>query len=510
MKRTYQLPMLLLALVLWCQPVALKAQLSSKGKETLAHSTIANNQQRPAVAMNSAEDYFVVWESQGQDQEGYGIYAQVHQKDGKVQQREFAVNTDGTNDQRFPDVAMNAAGEAVVVWQSYRQGSAGWDVYMQRYNRNLVAEGTNECTHVEVAGRQAMPKVAIDDAGHYVVVWENDGDIYARRYSANGEEAHAAFRVNTTMDGVQHYPDVVMHSDGAFVVVWQSYGQDGDGFGIYGQRYDAAGVPQGGETLINTSTSGQQTSPALGMDARGNYVVVWTDSEADGDGKGILGQMYFANGATLGNPFQVNSTTAGTQDNADVAMTANGAFSVVWNSYGQDGDYTGVYNQSYSAEGIANGTETLVNTTTDYFQQFPAIAIWDNAESVIVWQDGAQEERKTLDADGYGVVLRSYDAVDLPAELTRFESTEADPRNQQSTSLTTKDDLFTIFPNPATDFIIIDKASDGDWVEIFSANGQFVEEFQLQATNQKYSVAQLPKGSYFVKIGAAVQRLVIQ
>ncbi|MEM1324087.1 MAG: T9SS type A sorting domain-containing protein [Bacteroidota bacterium] len=510
MKRIYQIPMLLLALAVWGQPVSLKAQLSSKGKEMLAHSTIANNQQRPAVAMNSAEDYFVVWESQGQDQQGYGIYAQVHQKDGKVQKREFAVNIAGANDQRFPDVAMNAAGEAVVVWQSYSQDGAGWDIYVQRYNRNLVAEGANQRVHVEVAGRQAMPKVAIDEAGHYVVVWENDGDIYARRYSANGEAAPAAFRVNTTTAEVQNYPDVIMHSDGAFVVVWQSYGQDDDGFGIYGQRYDAAGVAQGGETLINTSTAGQQTSPALSMDARGNYVVVWTDSEADGDGKGIFGQRYYADGATLGNPFSINTTTTGAQDHADVAMTASGAFSVVWDSYGQDGDYTGVYNQSFSSEGIANGAEKAVNTTTDYFQQFPAIAIWDNAESVIVWQDGAQEESKTLDADGYGVVLRRYDAVGLPAEFTHYDPTEADPRNQLPNNLNDQEGLFTLFPNPATDFIIIEKASAGDWVEIFSASGQFLEEFQLQATNQRYAVSQLPKGSYFVKIGAAVQRLVIQ
>ena len=39
------------------------------------------------------------------------------------------------------------------------------------------------------------------------------------------------------------------HEDGGYVTVWTSESQDGWGYGIYGQRYDAAGVAEGDEVL---------------------------------------------------------------------------------------------------------------------------------------------------------------------------------------------------------------------------------------------------------------------
>ena len=40
--------------------------------------------------------------------------------------------------------------------------------------------------------------------------------------------------------------------DGDFVIAWMSYLQDGSGHGVYAQRYNASGVPQGPEFRVNT------------------------------------------------------------------------------------------------------------------------------------------------------------------------------------------------------------------------------------------------------------------
>lgn len=55
-------------------------------------------------------------------------------------------------------------------------------------------------------------------------------------------EAQAArlgpeFRINSYTASAQSYPSVATLTDGGFVVTWQSNGQDGSGYGIYGQRY---------------------------------------------------------------------------------------------------------------------------------------------------------------------------------------------------------------------------------------------------------------------------------
>ena len=116
-----------------------------------------------------------------------------------------------------------------------------------------------------------------------------------------------------------------------------SYGQDGSGFGVFGQRFNAAGLPQGSEFQVNSYTTGSQGCPAVASDASGNFVVVWTSSGQDGSGYGVFGQRFDASGLPQGSEFQVNSYTTGYQSYPAVASDANGNFVVVWESYGQDG-----------------------------------------------------------------------------------------------------------------------------------------------------------------------------
>src|SRR5262245_35209633 len=70
------------------------------------------------------------------------------------------------------------------------------------------------------------------------------------------------FRVNTYTTSSQNHPAVSFLPGGQFVVVWDSYGQDGSGFGVFGQRFDSAGAPLGNEFQINTYTTANQESPS--------------------------------------------------------------------------------------------------------------------------------------------------------------------------------------------------------------------------------------------------------
>src|SRR6185437_7126296 len=54
-------------------------------------------------------------------------------------------------------------------------------------------------------------------------------------------------RINTSTNGAQDLPQIAKDAVGDYVIVWQSQNQDGNGYGIYAQRYNAAGKPQGAE-----------------------------------------------------------------------------------------------------------------------------------------------------------------------------------------------------------------------------------------------------------------------
>jgi len=104
---------------------------------------------------------------------------------------------------------------------------------------------------------QVAPDVAMDAAGDFVVAWTSFvpycydtagmvcppyGDVYARRFNAAGRALGAEFRVNTT-PVPNTTPAVAMEADGDFVVVWDNNSPAADG--IYARRFDPAGLPLG-------------------------------------------------------------------------------------------------------------------------------------------------------------------------------------------------------------------------------------------------------------------------
>ena len=53
-------------------------------------------------------------------------------------------------------------------------------------------------------------------------------------------------------------------------------------YDIYGQRFDTAGTRQGAMFRVNTFTEYQQLVPAVAVDGRGRFIVVWASSPLAG------------------------------------------------------------------------------------------------------------------------------------------------------------------------------------------------------------------------------------
>ena len=158
-----------------------------------------------------------------------------------------------------------------------------------------------------------------------------------------------------TPTATKSYSSVTALNDGGFVVTWSSYGQDGSGYGIYGQRYAADGTPVGSEFRANTYTSNDQIYSSVTALDDGGFVVTWSSSHQDGSGYGIYGQRYAADGTAVGSEFRVNTSTTNDQIYSSVTALNDGGFVVTWSSYGQDGSGYGIYGQRYAADGTAGG-----------------------------------------------------------------------------------------------------------------------------------------------------------
>jgi hypothetical protein len=340
--------------------------------------------------MDDDGNFVVTWQSRFQDGNGFGIYVRRYNSSGVAQGSEFKVNTYTTSYQNRPSVAMDSDGDFVVTWQSRDQDGNYSGIYAQRYNSDGTTNGVEFQVNTFTTSDQTDSSVAMDDDGNFVVTWESYGQdgsnrgIYVRRYNSLGEAQGSEFQVNTYTTNSQSNPSVAMDSDGDFVVTWRSYGQDGSGFGIYGQRYNAMGVAQGSEFKVNTYITNDQNFPSVAMDSDGDFVVTWESRSQDGSYEGIYGQRYEKPCAVAAG-LLANSTSAssinlcqGTDDgltfSASAAsasdeyafLLADGSGNILQNTADGDFDLSTLSVGTYTVYGLSYDVSNTPDNITDY------------------------------------------------------------------------------------------------------------------------------------------------
>ncbi|RTR09421.1 hypothetical protein, partial [Azospirillum griseum] len=156
--------------------------------------------------------------------------------------------------QGFPSTVELADGTYVVAW-SRRSDGSGTGIAGQRF----AADGSPIGGHFAIAtvssANQLRPNVAALPGGGFLVSWESDQDgstwnIYQQRFDAAFNKVGGPVTVNTTIPYNQNYSQTTVLADGGWVVDWWSNGQDGSGWGVYQQRFNASGTKVGGEERV--------------------------------------------------------------------------------------------------------------------------------------------------------------------------------------------------------------------------------------------------------------------
>jgi len=247
--------------------------------------------------------------------------------------------------QWYPDVACDANGNAMVVWQDDRNGS--WDIYGAVYTPALdpttgsaVRLGRNaRVDQGPGVSKQTLPRIDMNQTGHTAVVWEDNrggtfsfaiwGRVYTNggRNAANtGPETAADSNFMVAPDSARQ-PDVAVATDGSFAVVYErKVGATSD---IYLARFTAAGVPSGAPILVNDDgLSINQFLPRIAVTSAG-YVVVWQD-ERNGNWD-VYGSVVPVAAGPAGANFLVNDISADNQTNPMIASlrTSNSPF-ICW------------------------------------------------------------------------------------------------------------------------------------------------------------------------------------
>ena len=169
----------------------------------------------PAIAMNEAGDFIIVWEKGRYGEEG--IYGQLFKNDGTAEGANFKINDDNSNAYHGKaTVAIDSSGTIfAIVWQDNRLGD--FNLYCQLY-RNGETHGTNFIVNEEDNDSTSwfVPAIAMDKLGRFVITWADNRrgtkDIYGQCYDSSGKAIGKNFIVNTEKDGNQGHPAVALYN----------------------------------------------------------------------------------------------------------------------------------------------------------------------------------------------------------------------------------------------------------------------------------------------------------
>ncbi|WP_374367187.1 calcium-binding protein [Dongia sp.] len=241
----------------------------------------------------------------------------------------YAIYQDRISVTSYPD------GSYIVVWGASGADANGSGIAGQKFDSSGAPVGGVFPINTLTSGNQSLADVIALTGGGFVAVWSdygsNNGDIRGQVYDAQGQQiGTSSFLINTATAADQFAPALAATSDGGFVAIWQSYGQDlPSDWGVYGQRYDAAGQKVGNEFLVNTTMASNQYHAQVAGLTDGGFAVVWYSTT----NAGVYGQRYDAAGQKVGGEFNIDTPGAGGSE-PFVAALPGGGFVVSWTASG--------------------------------------------------------------------------------------------------------------------------------------------------------------------------------
>ncbi len=281
-----------------------------------------------AAAFLGPERFVVLETCHSGEEDGEHIFARLFDGDGAPRGEPFRIHAEAFGAQRRPRVAACGSDRFVTVWESEGEDGSGWGVFGRIFSAAGRPLTEPFALHEPTRLDQLQPEVACTDSGRFLTVWSGDGGrggaaIFARWFEADGTSAGPELRVSSGRGGDPELPDVALLPDGGFAAVWRS----ADGALI--RRFDAAGRTAGEELRFDSPgpvRSLLEYGPRIAAGPGGQLLVVW---HAFGPSR-VFGR--FVDGERnlpLEAAFPLDGAS-GWQDLPDVSPAPDGGFLVSW------------------------------------------------------------------------------------------------------------------------------------------------------------------------------------
>lgn len=302
---------------------------------------------------------------------------------------------------RAPDVALDALGRALIVWQGEDRAAPGSDIYGRLYDSGGRPLGEPFRVNAETIGEQRRPAAAALADGGFVVAWDTgSSSVWARRIDADGAPLGDDIALSAG-PGRHRDPDLAAAGDG-FVAAWTSVDPSGDD-GVALRGFSAAGAPLRDGTFAAPPLAPDaiQMKPALAGAPDGALALVWEELQPL-DGLAFRSALrlrrFSAAGDPLGEPLAVAESEA--EELRDPAVSADAAgLLVAWAARDGD-DNTRVVARRLGGDALAPVADATLSAPHPGERMGPALARAADGSALAAWAFAESVEARLLDAAG--------------------------------------------------------------------------------------------------------------
>jgi len=264
----------------WSQPVLIEDEATDTNGGV--HVQVAEDGSAMAVwGQRDVGDPFQIWRNHMSDDGSWGL-AQT-------------LDTSEAGSAAEPHVAISPVGTALVVWQRFVDGTSR--IQARRCNlENLICSAVANLDP-DLSGQSLYPRIAIDDLGRAIAVWESSGHVYASRHDNDGSPWQTSWSAPITLqasDDSADSIDLAMDDSGNAVAIWVA-ADDVTGPYIAANRYREDLGLWTGEVKISRSVGGKLT-PRIALDENGAGRAVWAQERPDLSGYDIYTSRFVAAG----------------------------------------------------------------------------------------------------------------------------------------------------------------------------------------------------------------------
>ena len=338
-----------------------------------------NDSSNPSVAVNSAGEGLIVWVKN--DGEFNNIVASSYS--GGVFGSPVVIETEDLGNAIEPKIAMDSNGNGFAIWHQY-DGSQRNNIWINRFDASTKSWGTAE-TIESNTGNALDTDIAIDVNGNAFAIWSQRDtaqyNIWVNRYDAVTDSWGTPEKIETEDFGDAFEAKIAFDGNGNAIAIWR---QLNTVYSIWSNRYNVSTGTWVTAELIETDDTGYTAHTAqLAVSKNGNAMAVWAQDFSTGVERATANRYDITTGS-WGTAEIIDTNPTDHSYNPEVAIDAEGNATVVWYDANDAGNNYYIRAKSYSVEigwgGVVNVEDTTVNSV-----EYPRIVMDESGNAISVW-----------------------------------------------------------------------------------------------------------------------------